>query len=79
MKALEGRGSLTSLRRRQDGDLLAGPRRGGADVGADLLQDRDREALVLLEQREEEVGRRDLGVAAVGGEGNCRLRRLPGT
>ena len=59
------------------------PRAGahGRRVVAEPLQDRDDDALVLLEQRGEQVRRGDLGVGVLGGEplgGGHRLLRLDG-
>ena len=54
--------------RRQAVDRAADLAADGGRVGADLAQDGADDALLLVEQREQQVRRRGLGVAPVGGD-----------
>ena len=53
---------------RQTVDRSERPLADRGDVGAELLEDRHDQAVVLIEQREQEVRRGDLCVAVLGGE-----------
>ena len=68
--SLEGRtsGTVLPLSLGQLLDRLAGPAAGVLRVDAEPLQDRHDDALVLLEQGEEQVGRGDLGIRVLRGE-----------
>ena len=70
ISAWEGRtlGSVAAGDRRKLVDPRVGRVLDRDDVGADLAQDRRREAVVLFEDGEQEVGGGGLGVAALRGE-----------
>ncbi len=64
--------------RRKPVQLAAGLAAHGGGVGADLAQDRADEAILLVEQSQQQVLRRGLGVRAVGGKPDRGLQRLLG-
>ena len=70
MKLCAGRtsGFVVAADRRQRRDGLAGALGDRGDVGGELAQRRGREPVLLLEQRDQQVRRGDLGVAGPGGE-----------
>ena len=70
-RAEEGRTSAVSPSFGRSSTALHGLRGDAADVDAQLLQDRDDQPVLLAQQRDEQVGRGHLGVAALGGQ---RLR-----
>ena len=78
--SLEGRTSGTVLPLSCGSLSIASRARARASCGVDAeaLQDRHDDALVLLEQGEEQVGRGDLGVRVLGGEPLRGRHRLLG-
>ena len=78
--SLEGRTSGTVLPLSWGSLSIAspGPRARVLRVDAEALQDRHDDALVLIEQGEEQMGRGDLGVRVLRGEPLCGGHRLLG-
>ena len=78
VEQLARRGGLAGARRDrgQTIELAADLAADGGRVGSDLAEDRADDALLLVEQREQQVGGSGFGVAPVGRDADRRLQRL---